>query len=372
MPAYLMPVLNLASTTMPDHRKVLYIGEVGAGTTCAMRAEALRQLGYLVDAISVIPAARPNPLLDLCRRVGNRLRRPLDLNGVNHALLKLAAGYDILWIDKGNLISRRTLLCVRSHTPRPVIIGFSPDDMEQLHCTSVWFHSTLPLYDAYITTKSFQVAELTQRGCPLAVFTDNFYDPATHRPLAVTEAMHQAHTGAAGFVGYHEHERERSIAHLAEAGVAVHVYGPGWDRARRRLPAAVRIHPPVFGDDYARVLCATPINLGFLRKCNRDLQTTRSIEIPACGGFMLAERTTEHQRLFIEGAEADYFTDNDELVRKTMHYLAHPAERLAIASRGRLRCLTDRYSYAERLSDALKVIGQQMSSGIAPAPRIQR
>lgn len=367
-----MGMLKLPPSKMPNPRKVLYVGEVGPGTTCAMRAEALRQLGYIVDAISVIPAARPNPLLAICRRVGNRLRRPLDLNGVNNAILELAAGYDILWIDKGNLISRRTLLHVRSQTPRPVIIGFSPDDMEQTHCTSVWFHSTLPLYDAYITTKSFQVAELTRRGCPLAIFTDNAYDPRTHWPLAVTEAMRQAHEGAAGFVGYHEHERERSIAYLAEAGVAVHVYGPGWARARRRLPASVRIHPAVFGDDYARVLCATPINLGFLRKCNRDLQTTRSIEIPACGGFMLAERTTEHQRLFIEGEEADYFTDDDELVRKTMHYLAHPAERLAIAGRGRLRCLIGRYSYAERLSDALRVIGQQMSSGIAPAPLIQR
>jgi spore maturation protein CgeB len=357
---------------MTDPRKILYVGEVGPGTTCAMRAKALEDLGHLVDIVSVCPVVRPKLLVDLCRRAGNRLRRPLDLAGVNRAILERAAGYDILWIDKGNVISRRTLTRVRSQTPRPVIIGFSPDDMEQRHCTSVWFHSTLPLYDAYITTKSFQVAELERRGCPLAVFIDNAYDPRTHRPLEVNDEMRMAHEGAAGFVGFHEHERERSISYLADAGVAVHVYGPGWALVRRRLPAAVRIHPAVFGDDYARVLCATPINLGFLRKCNRDLQTTRSVEIPACGGFMLAERTPEHQRLFREGEEAEYFADDDELVRKTMHYLAHTSERLAIARRGRSRCLTSRYSYAERLSDALAVIDQHMSCGMAPSPLIQR
>lgn len=364
--------MTMPRQLMPAPCKVLYVGEVGPGTTCAMRAESLRQLGYLVDSISVIPAERPNPVLDLCRRVGNRLRRPLDLTQANRAIFERAAGYDILWIDKGNVISRRMLEGVKSQTRRPVIIGFSPDDMEQRHCTSVWFHSTLPLYDAYITTKSFLVDELTRRGCPLVVFTDNAYDPGTHRPLTVPEALRTTLEGAAGFVGYHEYERERSIAHLAEAGIAVHVYGPGWKRVRHRLPASVRIHPAVFGDDYARVLCATPINLGFLRKCNRDLQTTRSIEIPACGGFMLAERTAEHQRLFREGEEAEFFGDNDELVQKTLFYLKHPTERLAVASQGRARCLAGRYSYAERLRDALNTINRQISSDIGPTPAIRR
>jgi hypothetical protein len=355
---------------MNDMPRILYVGEVAEGTTCAMRANALESLGYSVDTVTVIPSAKPARVTQLWRKMWNRLRRPEDVTGVNRTILQRAFDYDILWIDKGNVTAPATLAAVRRRTPRPLVIGFSPDDMEQRHCTSVHFHATLPFYDAFITTKSFHVAELGRRGCPCVVFVDNGYDPATHRPMAVPAEMRAAHESSVGFIGYHERERERSIARLAEAGLDVKVYGPGWEAVRRRLPRRVRVFPGVFGEDYAKTISAIPINLGFLRKCNRDLQTTRSVEIPACGGFLLAERTHEHQRLFIEGEEAEFFGDDAELIQKAKHYLTHPAERQAIASRGRQRCLAGRYSYAERIQDAIAEIAQRIPWGFGPRPVI--
>ena len=121
---------------------------------------------------------------------------------------------------------------------------------------------------------------------------------------------------------------------------------------------------PIYNEDYAKALCATKINLCFLRKINRDLHTSRTMEIPACGGFMLAERTSEHQELFEENKEAVFFDNNNpkKLLEKVRYYLEHEEEREAIAKAGRKRCLKSGYSHHDRLAWMLKQILPEYSS----------
>jgi hypothetical protein len=173
--------------------------------------------------------------------------------------------------------------------------------MNQRHNQSVSFLASLQHYDVFITNKSYNVKELNALGCSYVMFTDNGYHPNFFRPLIPSPQDRVRLGGDIGFIGTYEKFRALSLLALAKKGLSVRVWGSRWDQCPFNHNNLILEQQPLFHDDFALACNSLKINLAFLRKINRDLQSTRSIELPACGGFMLAERTIEHSRLFKEG-----------------------------------------------------------------------
>ncbi|MCX6896407.1 MAG: glycosyltransferase [Verrucomicrobia bacterium] len=343
---------------MPSRLSILYVGPMVAGSTTMQRAQAFRDLGHQLTCVTTEAVTQAVVKPSLFSRLRRKITGPQDQVKANVGILQAmqTQPFDLLWIDKGLTIQAKTLALARIYQPRCRIVGFSPDDMMNPVNQSRHFLKGLPHYDFYISNKSYNVAELQGLGCPKVLFMENAYDPHTHRPLPVGEAERKRLGGVVGFVGQWEPERAESLRKLALAGISVRVWGYTWERMKNVPPNLMLENKPLWGDEYAQALRAFDINLCFLRKCNRDLQTTRSIEIPACGGFMLAERTCEHSQLFVEGQEADFFSDDEELLGKVRHYLDNPPERHRIAEWGLKRCLRDKYSYSERIQHLLTKI----------------
>ena len=113
---------------------------------------------------------------------------------------------------------------------------------------------------------------------------------------------------------------------------------------------------PAMCDDYAKAICGAKINLCFLSRLADDAITQRSVEIPACGGFMLAERTDEHLSHFLENIEAAYFTGTEEMCQKIEYYLNYEKERRRIAAAGRKKCLEAGFSYDQRIRQILEML----------------
>lgn len=338
--------------------RIVYVGDLDAGGTCMQRMKALQDLGHAVEPVDNRLFAERNSLRGFASRVSYRLRRPLDFAGVNRRILELCrtSDPDLLWIDRGLTVWPGTLAEARRIRPGVVIAGYSPDDMGSRHNQSEYFVRGLPLHDIYFTNKSYGVAELKALGVPRVEFVANNYDRSTHRPIALTAGDMEKYGAEAGFIGTYERFRAQSMLHLARNGVPVRIFGDHWPDMSGSPPALKFAGKAIYADEYVKAICAAKINLCFLRKLNRDLQTTRSVEIPACGAFMLAERTDEHLGLFEEGKEAEFFSDDAELLAKARYYLEHPQERERIAAAGRERCVRGGYSYHEMLRRALGLI----------------
>ena len=99
----------------------------------------------------------------------------------------------------------------------------------------------------------------------------------------------------------------------------------------------------------------------------------RSFEGPACGAFMLNERTEQHVALLAEDREAAYFESPEELVEKTRYYLNSDVEREQIREAGWKKTTTGGNTYCDRLMQILLTVQSAVSgldterTGIAPS-----
>ncbi len=345
--------------------KILYVGPLVDGYTTIQRMQALKELGYSLISVNSAPTwLMQNIKPPLYYRVINKISGPPDFARANRQIIHLVRQdkFDLLWVDKGLEIKSETLRKAKELSPKITIVGYSPDDMGSRHNQSKNFLACLPYYDWYCTTKTYNVQELKDLGCPRVMLTGNAYDPHTHRPMDLSVEEKKRFGGPVGFIGRLEEQRAESISFLSKHGIRVGVWGDGWkEKCKFRHRNLIIKGPSIYGDDYARTICSFDICLGFLTKRNRDLQTTRTIEIPACGAFMLAERTSEHLEIFEEGKEAEFFDSDSELFEKIKYYLKNEPERRRIAQAGRERCLRSGYSNHERLKEIMRNIEEYMN-----------
>jgi spore maturation protein CgeB len=323
-----------------------------------MRQRAFSALGHVVRAVTTVPEdSRPPSLLE---RGFSKLGVPLDVARTNAGAIALAreAAPDIVWIDNARTLRSTTLRRLRSMCPQAKLVWFSEDDVTLPHNLPRPLKGALPCFDLAFTTKSRALLPegLPALGVRRVLFCNNSFDPQVHRPVSITDDERAALGSDVGFVGTFEPARAESMLALARAGISVRVWGGLWEQLREHHPKLRVEQRQLLGDDYAKAIAATKINLCMLRKANFDLQTSRTMEIPACGGFMLAERTVEHVRLFEENVEAVFFdaASPSELIDRTKYYLAHGDERRAIAQRGLQRCLVSRYDIPALLEWALE------------------
>lgn len=303
------------------------------------------------------------PLLDkkeitknsLYERIRYKFKIPVDKYRINRKFLDYdLSDIDIVFVVKCNELYPNTLKKLKNKYKNLILVNWSQDDMYAKHNRSIYYTLSLKLYDFVITQKSYNCNELMSLGARKVLFQNKAYSKDIHKP----EKCSDKYNHDIIFIGFPEKERLESIVYLVNNSQKVHVYGypDTWKKLNLNQDNIVLHEESLYGKDYAEALSCAKISLCFLRKINRDLQTSRSIEIPACKGFMLAERTQEHLDLFEEDKEAVYFDNNEELLKKVTYYLKHEKERRQIAENGYKRCITSGYSYDDRVVQILKEV----------------
>lgn len=347
--------------------RILFLGENWYGSCARACAYALRRAGCDVRDLDIqrfLPTYKGAFL-----RVAMRCLRRGSVREYNDRVMESAAAYrpDILIAFKAAQLEAATLRKLRERGIR--LYNYFPDLSAFAH--GPWLPEALPEYDIVFYTKPSWEKDTSRRlQLRQAILLPHGYDADIHRPLPLSERDRNDYGAAVSFVGTYSPDKERRLASLLAArAVNLRIWGLGW--AERCVDPRVRkavVGVSAEGDTYARVVQASAINLGLLSAqapgaSIGDLTTTRTYEIPACGGFMLHQRNDEVLKLYREGEEISCFVSDDEMIAKVDYYLAHPDERERLASAAHRRCVPA-YSYDERMRVLLSNHRESVNSGV--------
>lgn len=316
---------------------VLYIGPESG--TSLHRRDAFGRLGHWVRMLDPRALLPRSAWID---RVEWHLSPGLLGPWVRRGLAGALEGqhFDIAFVDSGSLLSAAALRQLRRHCRR--IVNFNHDDpfgrRDWVRFSA--YRAAVPDYDLVVVVRPENVDEAARLGARQVLFHPRVADEVAHAPRPLTPAIQAQWQSEVAFVGSWMPERGPFMVELIERGVALTLYGPGWHKAPE-WPVLERYHRAAYldGDAYAYAVQCAKVSIGMLSKGNRDLHTTRSMEIPALGGLLCAERTEEHLALYTDRVEAAFWSDAAECAELCRWLLADDARRQAIARAGHARFL---------------------------------
>lgn len=271
----------------------------------------------------------------------NKLRLPL-FNHYNNEIISdiRKHKYDLIIVVKGIFIYTNTILEIKKRQSCN-IINWTPDNMYLNHNNTYWYVKNLKYYDIVYTTKdrNIKYSELESLGAKRVEYVYQNYSEEIHKKMNCEKIYDVC------FVGSFEEERFKYIKYLAMNGIKVSVFGSGWGVVSNQIDNLDIAYKNVINLEYSRTIASSKVCLCFLRKKNFDSHTSRTVEIPAIGSFMLAERSFEHDFMFKENKEADYFDSKVELLKKTKFYLKNEKLREEIALAGHRKCMSGGYGF---------------------------
>ncbi len=272
---------------------------------------------------------------------------------------------ELVWVNQGEFLGPKLLQRLR--TLSVPIVNYTNDDPFGGYQNGRRFRpylKALPYYDLVAVVRELNVREAIDHGARRAVRVFMSADEVAHHPRETTPEDRRRYASEVAFVGTWTPERGSFMAELIRLGLPLSIWGDRWHKAREWPKLKPHWRGPGLHDErYATVILSAKVLLGLLSKANRDLHTQRSMEIPALGAVLCAERTSEHLSLYDEGVEAVFWSTPEECAAACRHLLANDAYRHSVARRGRERLQRNGHYNEQVLAAILRqVVGRVAES----------
>lgn len=170
--------------------------------------------------------------------------------------------------------------------------------------------STIPAAEKVIISRHRNLSSLKR----LNINVEHCFMPVNLNDLIVDETRRMLNDceirrrDCSVFIGTFMPGRNEELNRIAECGLNIDVYGPGWDKVKSSKRVRIYSGYVDFGQ-YVELCRIYKYAIILLSVANQDGHTTRTFEIPLYGGVPLIPYTADHRYIF--GKELCYKSIND-------------------------------------------------------------
>lgn len=191
-----------------------------------------------------------------------------------------------------------------------------------------WLEGLAEFDTVFVPVKQF-IPIFYQLGAKRVEFYDLSYNPNIHFPRSLSEVG-----TSISYLGTWGPLQEMWLDRVA-AEFQLRIYGNGWEHAARKSRSrACWVKGEGRGSEMGTAISSSKITFNMVRAEHGCHTSTKILEIPACGGFMLTNWTEAQATLFEDGKECVFYNTMEEMIEKAKYYLENDGEREKIRRAG--------------------------------------
>lgn len=302
--------------------KILIVGENRYPIYEKAFKKAFRELGHQCEIFGWNKYFAKDKILN---KLENKFLIGPSVKKINIDLIKTVKSYcpDLIFMYRPVMILPETLNIVKLENDVKIFTYHNDDPFSKRipKYMNRHFIASLPHCDWLFSYRQKNINDYRKLGYENVSLLRSYYLKENNFYIPNSEKVYDV-----VFIGHFEDDgRDQYILHLLNNNVNVKIFGTNWEASNLYddIVKKAGFIEAVYGGEYNLIINQAKIALVFLSRLNNDTYTRRCFEIPATKTAMFSVYTNDLvKNLFTEKVEIEYFRNKDELLTKTVKYLA--------------------------------------------------
>lgn len=340
---------------------ILILGTFGKGALENFYIAGFEKLNIKVTRFDIATPYYTQLQNNVFRKIANKISIRPFIKPLNNSLLAFLKGkhFDVILVFKGMELLPETIEQLRAHAT--VLANYNADHPFLFFSPGSGNNNVLKSiahYDIHFSYAKNIATQLKQKFGKESFVLPFGYDSEAKGNAGIHQNYYE---DKFLFIGAYDRERSKYLNKLKLDDLEI--YGDDkWATRNITRPYIKDVfkNRALFNEEIVSAVESAQGIINLLRRQNiiEDSHNMRTFEVPAYGGLLVAQRTTEQEVFFEEDKEIIFFNSPEELKDKLKYLKTNPSLISAIKTNARNRSIKSGYSYNDRAREMIDIINK--------------